>query len=293
MAHFLFIDESGQDQQESPYEVLAGIAVQDRNLWNLVQKIQQEEVRHFGTRYSADRRELKGKKLLKRKTFRLAAQLPAMAEEERTALARRCLENGAGSGRREITALAQAKIAYVGSVLEACSGFGCRAFAIIVSKTAPRPAGSGPLRKDYSFLFQRFFYYLEDIDYRERGIVVFDELERSRCHLLINQMDSYFKRTQKGRFRASQIIPEPFSVHSELTSGVQIADLIAYISSWAVRFKDMDEPIRSELADLAQQVCDLRYRTKRDLCGNPDFCVWSFERINDLRSIPEREDDPE
>jgi len=32
MAYFLFVDESGHDQGESPYEVLGGIAVEDRDL---------------------------------------------------------------------------------------------------------------------------------------------------------------------------------------------------------------------------------------------------------------------
>jgi len=73
MAYLLFLDESGQDHCESPYEVLAGMAVEDRDLWNLVQAVQDAEVRCFGRRYSAGRQELKGKKLLKRKTFRQAA----------------------------------------------------------------------------------------------------------------------------------------------------------------------------------------------------------------------------
>ena len=32
MAYFLFVDESGQDHRESPCEVLAGVAVEDRDL---------------------------------------------------------------------------------------------------------------------------------------------------------------------------------------------------------------------------------------------------------------------
>jgi len=66
LAYFLFIDESGQDRRESPYEVLAGVAIEDRDLWNLVQNIQAVEISHFGVRYSGDSRELKAKKLLKR-----------------------------------------------------------------------------------------------------------------------------------------------------------------------------------------------------------------------------------
>src|SRR5437016_11724522 len=72
MAWFLFIDESGQDHRESPYEVLAGVAIEDRVLWDLIKELHDAEISHFGCRYSAGERELKGKKLLKAKTFRLA-----------------------------------------------------------------------------------------------------------------------------------------------------------------------------------------------------------------------------
>lgn len=39
MSYFLFVDESGQDRKESPYEVLAGVAVKDSEMWNLIQKV--------------------------------------------------------------------------------------------------------------------------------------------------------------------------------------------------------------------------------------------------------------
>jgi hypothetical protein len=62
LAFFLFVGESGQDYRESPYEVLAGIAVEDRDLWSLVTALQDAEVRIFGRRYSSEGRELKAKK---------------------------------------------------------------------------------------------------------------------------------------------------------------------------------------------------------------------------------------
>jgi len=198
MAYFLFIDESGQDHRASPYEVLAGVAVEDQDIWNLIVAIQHLEERVFMRRYSSNTAELKGQKLLKRKVFRLAAQLPAIPEEERRQLARRCLESGNTAGKREITALAQAKIAYATEVFDICARFRCRVFASIVTKTAPAPPSSEYLRKDYVYLFQRFFYFLEEISPSTSGIVVFDELEKSRSHLLVEQMDRYFKRTTNG-----------------------------------------------------------------------------------------------
>lgn len=73
MAWFLFLDESGHDRMASPYEVLAGVAIQDRDLWNVITAIHAAELRHFGRRYSQGTNELKGKKLLKSRTFQHAA----------------------------------------------------------------------------------------------------------------------------------------------------------------------------------------------------------------------------
>ncbi len=54
MAYLLFIDESGQDHHESPYEVLAGAAVHDTHVWNLVCDIQDAEPDLLGLPVSDD-----------------------------------------------------------------------------------------------------------------------------------------------------------------------------------------------------------------------------------------------
>jgi hypothetical protein len=154
MAYFLFVDESGHDRGEAPYEVLAGIAVRDADLWNLICALREAEVRCFGGRYTAGDGELKAKRLLKRKTFRLAQQLPPIAPEERAAAARECLVAGEKAGRIQLTALAQAKLSYVAEALEICARYRCRAFASIIDKDAPYPASPSHLRKDYSYLFE-------------------------------------------------------------------------------------------------------------------------------------------
>lgn len=285
MAYFLFIDESGHDGRNSPYEVLAGVAVADCDLWNLVCALREAEWRHFGRRYTdGDGNELKAKKILKRKTFRMAAQLPPIEFEERRAAAKRALDNGAGASKLELTALSQAKLAYVEEALDICARFRCRAFASVVEQGAPRPTRQH-LRKDYAYLFERFFYFLEDRERDEMGIVVFDESEKSQSHLLLGQMDDYFERTDKGRFRAGRIVPEPLFVHSDLTTGVQLADLVAYIVSWQVRFKpNMTAPSRDELSDLGARVCSLRYLShNREIEGVGMGDVWSFCFLDDLR----------
>jgi len=291
LAHFLFVDESGYDAGESPYGVLAGVAVEDRDLWNLVKDLRLAELTFFGgIQYSSGERELKTKKLLKRKVFRQAAALPAFPPDERAVLARDCLEQGDRAGARQLSALAQAKIAYVTELMDICTRFRCKAFASVVSKTSP-PARPDHLRKDYAYLFERFFYYLEDTGPAAYGIIVFDELEKIQSHLLVEQMDRYFKLTARGRHRSSQVLPEPLFVHSDLTTGVQIADLVAYIISWGVRFGDMDGPVRAELGALAERVVQLRHRSIREVNENPNFVVWSLAYIRDLRSREERDTD--
>ena len=289
MAWFLFVDESGHDRMASPYEVLAGVAIQDRVVSDVIRRLHEAELRCFGRRYSNGPRELKGSALLKRKVFRHQDFGVDVDRADISALAHAALDDGAHADRRMLKALAQAKVSYVGSVFDICREFRCREFASIVETDAP-PTEAGGLRKDYAYLFQRFFYFLQDMG-DEQGIVVFDELEKSQSHLLIHQMRQYFGETAVGRNRARRIISEPFFVHSDLTTGIQIADLAAYVISWGFRLPQMAKPARMELSGLADQIAGLRHLAIRNLNGNPNFHVWSFAHITDLRTLPERLND--
>jgi len=297
------MDESGHDRVVSPREVLAGIAIEDRDLWNFVGEIHGAEERYFGRRISSGRLELKGEKLLKRKVFRLAGQMQPIEGIERRRLARACLDRGdehrgdptgGNPTMPELTALAQAKLAFVEEVFTLCARYHVSAFASIVPREAPR-VGTDFLRKDYAYLFERYFYFLEDRGPEAQGLVIFDEREKSQSHLLLDQLTRYFRETSPGRMRASRVIPEPFFVHSELTTAVQIADLVAYVTAWGVTLGPRGEklaPPRAELEELGRRVCDLRYRTTRPMAGQADFVIWSFAWIEDLRPRGERDGPP-
>jgi len=299
MTRLLFLDESGHDLRHSPYEVLAGIAVEDSRLWSLVCAVRESEIALFGGRYAAGPRELKGRTLLKRKTYRLAAQAPPLGPDERTELARRCLDNGPAARRDELTALSQAKLAFVDEVLVTCLEHGCAVIASVIDREAPRLALDF-LRKDYSYLFQRYYKLLRRDEPKSQGLVVFDELERSQSHLLTDQMARYFRDTETGRERAAQVIPEPFFVHSDLTTGVQIADLIAYLLAWNVRLDGMDRPRREELDPLGARVLDLcdQSNVRRsvsvifDLRPRSEYIAMAQEQLDTL-AIDAPEDDVE
>ncbi|WP_245990253.1 DUF3800 domain-containing protein [Litoreibacter meonggei] len=276
----LFIDESGQDQRQSPYEVLAGIAIEDRALWRLIRELSDAQEEIFGLRlFEAYGSEAKAQKLLKKKVFTHAAQMPPFPPDQRRTLACEILQDGTAVSRDRLTALAQAKLAYVERALDLSQKAGARAFASIVPQAAPRPAG-GMLRKDYAYLFERFFYFLNGFDEDPMGYVVFDELDKSASHILLNQVAEYFLKTKKGQTRSRLIIPEPFFVHSDLTTMVQVADLIAYILSWGVRLKGMNAPHRAELDALSRKVMRLRF-TQHTPGG---YTNYGFKIINDLRA---------
>ena len=296
----LFLDESGTDHGEAPYEVLAGVALREQNLWPLIQAIRAAERDHFGTPLNAVGIEFKGKKLLKAKAFRFAEQGEALPAQQRKDLVNRFLAKGhreaAGEQvvycREEFTAWGQAVLAFIREVYALSAQFGAKVFASIVACDAPRPTGNF-LRKDYSYLFERFFYFLEDVSHTEMGVVVFDELERSRCRRLLEQMEAYFLDTYRGRLRSSRIIPEPFFVHSDLTTAVQIADIVAYSLNWGMRLNRMMQPTRPEMESFGQLAFDLRYVGQRPDTGDGLTLrpIYGVIYIDDLRPRGERAED--
>ncbi len=108
---------------------------------------------------------------------------------------------------------------------------------------------------------------------------MFDELDKAQSHVLMGQVSNYFIRTQNGRTRARLIIPEPFFVHSDLTTLIQLTDIVAYVISWGLRLKGMTLPVRPELRPLADRVMQIRFSRRRE--GGDT--LWGFKHIRDLR----------
>jgi hypothetical protein len=299
----LFIDESGHDHGHAPYEVLAGVAIRERDLWNLIQAIRAAEVDYFGMHMSEVGLEFKGKKLLQTKNFRLSRQGPPINRNERRDLVREFLKKGwteAQGGpaqsrtKAEFTAYGQAVTRFVLAVFKLMNNFRAKTFAALVNKDAAQPA-SQLLRRDYAFFFQRFFYYLEDIGTDEMGLIVFDELEKAKCKILLGQLEKYFLETEKGYQRSARIVPEPFFVHSDLTTAIQLADIVAYSLNWGLRLKTMKEATRNEMEPYGQHAFNLRYVGKRfDDFDQKEWATYGIFHLTDLRSKQERnsEEDP-
>lgn len=177
--------------------------------------------------------------------------------------ARRCIEDGARAGRIQITALAQSKLIYVRALLDLCTDYRCKMFATLVKDSTMDMPIQGYLTKQYIYLLERFYYFLEDRSDKHQGIIIFDENDKSRSQEMLLQFDQYFKATIKGRERANLIIPEPIFVHSDLTTGVQVADIIAYVVSWAYRYRELDKPLRGELLPYLDIIKRFQFKTLR------------------------------
>lgn len=292
----LFLDESGTDHGATPYEVTGGVAIPEQKLWEFVQDAEWLQEYCFGgaLKQLAPGKEFKANDLLARDKFRFAAQGPRMSDAERRASARRFLlrgRKGEAPRRDEFTAYGQACVIYAEELLRLCLVHGVKVFATIVHPEAPLTANAWALRRDIAFLFERYYYFLEDLGDDARGLLVFDELERAQCRGLMGRMRDYFQRTETGRRRSSLIIPEPFFVHSDLTSGVQVADVVAYVINWAYRYGQMDEVGRSELQPLAHLVEQMVYKAERpDPRGSGGvWQIWSVKYLDDLRTQRERD----
>jgi hypothetical protein len=273
MSLLLFVDESGSDHKSLPYEVLAGIALKDDRLWPFVQAIEAIQQEEFGALLSELGLEFKAERILKRKMFRFARQGPPLPPDERQALAASFLRKGylaerdrvtiTGQTSREFTAYGQACQAAMHRVLDACASFEARVFASIVDLAAPglEDPRADFLRKDYVYFFERYFYYLETFPRGVLGLVIFDELEKAKARIRLDQMARYFRRTEKGRTRSDRIVPAAFFVHSDLTTIIQVADLLAYCINWAYRWPGgASKPTRQDLDEYASKIAGLRFQ---------------------------------
>ena len=72
MSHLLFLDESGTDQKQMPYEVHGGVVIPMYHAWDVIRSIRDAEARLFGSPLTRFGLEVKGERLLQRRVFQFA-----------------------------------------------------------------------------------------------------------------------------------------------------------------------------------------------------------------------------
>ena len=256
MAWLLFMDESGHDHRQTPYEVRGGFALQDTHLWNFVREAMDLELACFGARLADYKSEIKGEKLLRRDRFKQLTRdpRPSFAANLRQQHCRSLLQAGLENRpptKDQLTAYAQASLALADGLFELLE----RHRAVVFASAVPRGAAKPPavteqedlLRKDHTFLFERFFYFLEKE--RQMGLLVMDEVERESDRRFVQRLHDYFTKTANGRGRTRWIVPSPFFVASDMALPVQVADLVVYAINWGYRHtKEMTAEARQEIA---------------------------------------------
>jgi len=92
MSWLFFMDESGHDHKQCPYEVRGGVALHVKELWRFVKAMRLFEEHAFGCRLASYGKELKGSTLLDRKRFKFARQDELMPDNDHQRHARAFLE---------------------------------------------------------------------------------------------------------------------------------------------------------------------------------------------------------
>lgn len=254
MSWLLFLDESGHDHKNTPYEVRGGIALPAGKLWPFVQAMQRLELDSFGCQLGHYRKELKGSTLLDRKRYKFATQDAPMEPESRRKHCRGFLTKGLEKKpprREEFTAYGQACLEMVRGIFQLLRDHEAVVFAATIPRTAIKPdtyEADDFLRKDQVFLLERFFYFLESKC--EHGILVMDEVEKQADRKFVRRLEAYFRKTQTGRYRTSWIVPSPLFVSSDMTYPIQAADICIYCVNWGFRLPSigMDGEQRDEIA---------------------------------------------
>ena len=267
MSWLFFLDESGHDHRQMPYEVRGGVAIHVGQLWPFIRAVQKLELDCFGCQLSLYKKEIKGSTLLNRKRFRFAAQGDRMLDEARRKHCRSFLTKGLEKKkpvREEFTAYGQACLEMATGICQLLDDHKAMLIASAIPRNVTKPATTEAeeyLRKDHVFLFERFFYLLEEK--QEHGVLVMDEVEKTEDRRFVHRMERYFTKTDNGRYRTTWIVPTPFFVSSDMTYAVQAADLCIYCVNWGFRLPllGMNAPVRDEIAnEFGPWLNSLQYR---------------------------------
>lgn len=249
MSWLLFLDESGHDHSTMPYEVRGGVALHASRLWPFIQAVRTLEQSMFGAFLHDFGTEIKGSKLLSRERFKWDQQGPRFDDQARRKYALNFLNSsaqGLAPRRDEFTAFGQACLQVAEGICLLLKSHNAVIFASMIPPVKPPADYTADMpRKDIVFLFERYFYFLNERN--EVGLLVLDQTEKSNDRKLARRMERYFTDTVTGLRRAQLVVPSPLFVESDMAYGVQVADLCIYCLNWAYRFGEMTAPTRDEI----------------------------------------------
>ena len=267
MTWLLFMDESGHDHKTVPLEVRGGVALHVSKIWDFVRAWHRLELEAFGAQLSDFKKEIKGHKLVDKDRYRWSNQSVRLDDGERRKFARAFLTKGLQSARptsEEFLAYGQACLEMARGIFEILQSHDARLFAAAIPRgTKPPPNFQlvDYLRKDHVFLFERYFYFLEA--QRAHGLLVMDESDKTDDRRFVSRVEKYFTATSRGRQRTAWIVPAPLFVSSDMSVGIQAADLCLYCLNWGFRlagWRSVEAPRQEIVRDFAPQITRLQWQ---------------------------------
>jgi hypothetical protein len=281
MSWYIFLDEPGDHQLSWPYGVLAGLAVEDRFVWQLARELKDAESRFFGPFRADVIRSPRIDTLLDPQVIYLAASQPQMSAHDRQKLIdKSSMELGRKESFQTSVALAQAKLAFCQFVLNILADYHVKAFANIINQSDIVISYETHLRKDYAFLFERASYLIDLVGPGQIGLFLLDSRRHTGKYVSIKSITSYFVKTTKGRLRSHRLIPEPVLAEASLAVVNQAVALFSYIISSSFRMPTMSKPRRFDLDDFVKQCNKMRFSYINEF-GVKD---WSFIFLEDVRA---------
>lgn len=270
MSWLLFLDESGHDHKNTPYEVRGGVALQDRKVWPFIRAVSGLELNCYGVRLADFKKEFKGAKLLDKDRLNWAFQDTLQTDEERRRNARAFLSKGmqkAKPTRAEFIGYGQASFQMAQGLFQLLRDHDAKIFASAIPCGVKAPDDKPAekyLRKDHVYLLERFYYFAYKM--QEQGLLVMDQVEEQYDYRFVRKLERYFARTDKGIKRADWIVPAPFFSSSYLSIPIQVADVCIYCINWGFRLPNlgMNAPTRKKIEEqFVPWLRQLEYRDKQ------------------------------
>jgi len=264
------MDESGHDHRNLPYEVRGGICIDVGQVWEFTARMKQLETSCFGDCLSNYGSEIKGTKLLEKKRFTWAAGGPPVDPTERRKLSRGFLARtakGQDAPKEMWWAYGQSSLEMAKGIVRLAQVMKCKVFASLVPKgRAVKPAEipDDYVRKDLAFLFERYFYFLDERG--SNGLLVLDETNRTDDRRYLKRIERYFASHEMGKEHAKRILPSPLFIGSEMSYPIQAADVLIYMIATAYRPRgsNMNAESRADVVGLVGKLLpSLAFKTVR------------------------------
>jgi len=101
-------------------------------------------------------------------------------------------------------------------------------------------------KKAYEFLLERIQHYMREFHSKHNAIVVMDDSSK-QLNRAVAMKHAFFQRSGNQNMTFPAIVEYPFFTASELSNGVQLADLLAYCVYRAFRHEDFEYPYFEKL----------------------------------------------